>query len=561
MIKLSDIKHHHLDVWPIVQHYMKTLGLHELFKDNLPLVHEEASHANCLCVLIANIIISIKPLSKVSEWLNNYIDGQGEYGYESNYYTDDRLGNALDALFEADRNTLMMQASSNAIKAHNLSTDVVHNDSTTITLHGNYENASDKGSIQPKRGYNKDGCPDAKQLIFNLNMLGEGHVPILANFHDGNTADSDTHVVNWDSIKAHLKRANFLYISDSKGATIENMAHIDKHNGKFISILPGSRKEVQEFLAELSSAKKTIKWTTILTKADSRNKQKQIIYQAHSEQKTKEGYTIHWIHSSSKAEKDAQSRENRLLKAEEELEQLALKLNKYYLKEKTQISTAIKKILVHTNELISVNIEEEPSIQRTKIGRGRIGKDSKFKEEKIITYSITWSRKEQSIKEQARTDGVFPLVTNTDLSAKEVLGNYKNQPYLEKKFSTLKSVLQAVPVYLKLPHRIEAMLFLYFIALMVIALMERQISLSMEEEEIETLPILPQNAKTDKPTWNNMRYFFRDVYFMSQQIAEQKLNTLTKSLTKLHQFVLELLKVPLYLYQINDVFWWKFNSA
>ena len=177
---------------------------------------------------------------------------------------------------------------------------------------------------------------------------------------------------------------------------------------------------------------------------------------------------------------------------------------------------------------------------------GRIGKNSKFKEQTYTTYSLKWSRNEQQIEKLSRTDGVFALVTNTDLSAKEVLENYKNQPYLEKKFSTLKSVLDAVPVFLKLPHRIEAMLFLYFIALMVIALMERQIQLSMKEEKVEKLPILPQKMKTAKPTWNNIRYFFRNVYFLAQDIAllvplGNSLDTLTKGLTQLHKKVLKLL--------------------
>lgn len=558
---MEEIKFHQLDVYPIVQHYMQSLGFHELFAEHLPLVGGQTSHANCLCVLISNIIIGIRPLYKISEWLGEYVDGKGVYGYQSNEYTDDRLGNALDALYAADRHTLMTKASSNAIRVHALSTDVVHNDSTTISFSGAYESVGDEQSIVPKRGHNKDGRPDAKQLIFNLNMLGDGHVPIHANFHDGNTSDSQTHIPNWEVLKAELKRTDFLYISDSKGASKEIMSHISGQKGRFISMLPATRKEVRDFLADVGSEQIKPEWQAIMSKMHSRKKDQVIEYKANSEQKTEEGYTIHWIHSSAKAQKDKNTREQHLDKAHSALEELSAKLNTYHLKEEAKIRTAIDKILAPVDGLIIVELIEHQQIKRTKIGRGRIGPNSTFKEEKIISYSIEWSKNTPLIEQQQRTDGLFPLVSNTDLSAKQVLENYKNQPYLEKKFSTLKSVVQAVPVFLKLPHRIEAMLFLYFLALMIIALIERQIHQSMQQEQMEALPILPQKMKTPKPTWNNIRYFFRSVFFFAQDNNDQAVATLTKGLTKLHKTILRLLKVPLNLYQINHSNWWKFSST
>ena len=89
---------------------------------------------------------------------------------------------------------------------------------------------------------------------------------------------------------------------------------------------------------------------------------------------------------------------------------------------------------------------------------------------------------------------------------------YKKQPFLEKRFYTKKSVLEVAPVFLKKNQRIEAMMFLYFIALMIVSLIERNIRRQMVEEQIEKLPILPARMKTKTPTWNNTRYFFRNVH-------------------------------------------------
>ena len=69
---------------------------------------------------------------------------------------------------------------------------------------------------------------------------------------------------------------------------------------------------------------------------------------------------------------------------------------------------------------------------------------------------------------------------------------------------TTKSILNIAPVFLKKPRRIEAMTFLYFIALMIVSLMERNIRKNMAEQQVEKLPILPNGMNTKTPTWNNL---------------------------------------------------------
>jgi len=55
-----------------------------------------------------------------------------------------------------------------------------------------------------------------------------------------------------------------------------------------------------------------------------------------------------------------------------------------------------------------------------------------------------------------------------------------------KALDSKKSVNKVAPVYLKKTTRIEAMLFLHFVALMVLSLMERNIRSSMTEQNLET---------------------------------------------------------------------------
>ena len=113
-------------------------------------------------VLIANIICDNQPLYKIKEWLSKYSDGLGDEPIQANLFNDDRLARGLSALFQADRHCLMTEISCNAIRAHQLLTDEIHNDSTSITLLGKYSN-SDPDAVQPKLGHNKDFRADGKR--------------------------------------------------------------------------------------------------------------------------------------------------------------------------------------------------------------------------------------------------------------------------------------------------------------------------------------------------------------------------------------------------------------
>ena len=96
---------------------------------------------------------------------------------------------------------------------------------------------------------------------------------------------------------------------------------------------------------------------------------------------------------------------------------------------------------------------------------------------------------------------MFPLITNAqDLTAEEVLRAYKRQPLIEKRFSQFKSDFHVAPVYLKEVSRIESLLCVYFLALLVQTLLERELRRQMDEHEIETLALYPEGRACRHPT-------------------------------------------------------------
>ena len=117
------------------------------------------------------------------------------------------------------------------------------------------------------------------------------------------------------------------------------------------------------------------------------------------------------------------------------------------------------------------------------------------------------------------------------------------------------------PFFLKKNERIEATVFLYFIALMIVSLIERNIRQQMKEKGIESLPILPTGLKTKSPTWNNIRYFFRSIYLGMIVDGDKVISEQVKGVTKLHKEVLGLLKVPISRYDKLKDYWWEVEFA
>ena len=113
-----------------------------------------------------------------------------------------------------------------------------------------------------------------------------------------------------------------------------------------------------------------------------------------------------------------------------------------------------------------------PREEFRQVRRGRSSANTMYR--KIVRWvpSLSCTRDEEAISKSAVMDGIFPLVTNTQLDAAAALRAYKYQPKLEKRHALLKSGLLVAPVFLKKNSRIEALMFVYFLAQLICALIE-----------------------------------------------------------------------------------------
>jgi transposase len=113
---------------------------------------------------------------------------------------DYRLGQILDALFAAQLNRVFGAIALNALEVYAISTSWLHQDTTTITLYGAYEEEARQECQSPQAperpipprpayGHSKDGHDDLKQVLLSLGVSSDG-LPLRVGMRDGNTSDS-----------------------------------------------------------------------------------------------------------------------------------------------------------------------------------------------------------------------------------------------------------------------------------------------------------------------------------------------------------------------------------
>jgi transposase len=162
---------------------------------------------------------------------------------------DTRLGQPLDALFDANLNQVFSPIALRTLETYQVATPWIHQDTTTITLYGAYE-AAQEGAQEPRPayGYNKDGRSDLKQVLLSLGVSGDGGLPLRMGLHDGNTSDSvDVPRAIEQSMALHLGGLQGM-VADSKAYTQRRLGLCLETGMGLVTLVPRTcsiRQEVE----------------------------------------------------------------------------------------------------------------------------------------------------------------------------------------------------------------------------------------------------------------------------------------------------------------------------
>ena len=540
---------------PILNHLFQRMRLEEFLRGYLPPEDRRTklAAAKGLLVLLRNLLVSREPIYGVGEWAARHAaDGLGLTVAEVGLLNDDRVGRALDRLFAADVPSLVLTVATHVVKEFGVRLDELHNDSTTVTFCGAYSAAAEerrflgRPTLAITFGHNKDHRPDLKQLLFILTVTADGGVPLHFRAASGNVADDQTHRDTWDMLCQLTGRRDFLYVADCKLATSENMAYLHQRQGRFLTVLPRTRGEDAAFRELLAQGQVT--WRSVWEKTDDEGAVIDRFSISDQPATTAEGYRLVWYHSLRKAELDAVVRSGRIERALKQLAALREKLRspRTRYRQEAKVAEAVAEILDSCGARSWIATEVQPQTQETfhQDHRGRPGKDTRYVKKVATRFDLAYHIDDAGVAAEATSDGVFPLVTNvTDLSELELLQTYKRQPVIEKRFSQLKTDFEVAPVYLKAVHRIQALLCLYFFALLAEALLERRLRQAMQRDQIEALPLYPEGRACRWPTARRLIDLFETVQRHTLVYRTRPAKVLVTELTRLQRKLLKLLGV------------------
>ncbi len=530
----------------LVKHVIGGIPLIDKFISDfsLPAILTEAMgrgrYAEAILLLVKNILVERNALYAVRRWSTEYAP-ELVYGGKIG---DDTIGRALDRLFDVDRASLMTRIVLSAAKTFGVELSQIHNDTTSVTFSGNYDLQNPK-ALQLKRGHSKDHRPDLKQLIYGLCVSSDGAVPVHFKTYDGNRTDDTTHWETWQTLRGILQRSDFLYVADSKLCTHDNLMRIDREQGRFITVLPRTRAEASDFAEKAHCS--LVRWEKIHAKRSSRKQKRIDVFElAQGLYQMQEGFKILWYRSSEKARRDHEDRRARIDLAVSRLKQLS-ESKRRGPKTEAAYRKASEKILAHykVSEWIDVHIALEEIEKFRALHRGKPTASTHFKRLTKWVPRLQISENQEAIARSQSMDGVFPLVTNTPLSALDVLLKYKYQPHLEKRHSLLKSTLHVAPVFLKKNHRIEALMFAFFLAQLVASLMERQLRSAMVRANIRQINVLPEERPSKSPTTEQLlRLFQHRSRHLLHSYKGKHVQTFSDPFTEVQKQIIRLLQIP-----------------
>ena len=550
---------------PMIDRMMRRMRLPEIFHECLPPddPRVELPTYRGLSVLVCNLLVSREPIYGVGQWAARYAPDLLNLRYrEVPLLNDDRIGRCLDRLFDGLDRGLIMAVVGQVIDEFKISLNELHNDSTTVSFYGAYEEAEQEGRVRGRPtlaitfGHSKDHRPDLKQLLYILTVTDDGGVPVYFSSASGNTTDDTTHRQTWDLLHELTGRSDFLYVADCKLASSENMNYIARKHGRFITVLPRTRKEDQQFRQRLLKTPHAVDWKEIYVQTKDRVCKGKVVREVidrvsvcSQEILSKEGYRLLWYHSTRKAEHDTHGRTGRLRRATRELNELRDRLQgpKTRFGERKKVEQAVEEILktCDVQPLLSTEIQEQEKATYRQARRGRPNKKTQYVKEVKKRFDLTWTVDPVRVAEEEACDGIFPLISNVkEMTAEELLRAYKRQPIIEKRFTHLKTDFAVAPVYLQSVSRIQALLAVYFFVLIVQTLLERELRQAMKREQVESLPLYPEGRACRRPTTRKVLDIFEGVQRHELTIAGQETEVMVTQLSDLQKRILKLLGIP-----------------
>jgi transposase len=493
---------------PIVSAFVKKIGIVDEINRLCP-SEKDVSPGHVMMALILDTLSGRSPLYRLERSFEG-MDLELLLGVDvpSSKLNDDAVGRVLDRVWEAGTGKVLTAVALRAVKMFSLDTSLVHHDTTSVTVYGDYDLYADPDHGQPfviTYGFSKEHRPDLKQLVHSLLCVDHG-IPIWSKCENGNESDKTINKNLMGRIVEKMRelgRDNPLYVADSALVTKDNLELMsDEEKGfRFVTRLPATYTECE---AAITRAIQSEGWEDLGVLAEDSSSSKRPPAHYHGLETNVTLYDRRYralvVHSSAHDKRKTKKLERLLTQDLAEMTKVKAEQDKITYACLPDAQAALSRLVKGKFHKFVGRIEE---MQR--YGRGR-PKANGSRSLNGISYRIRLEieRREDLIKKAEKEAGCFVLLTNVPLKGNEAMSSrglldaYKAQDVVERNFGFLKDELIVNSLFLKSPARIEALGLVLVLSLMIWRLMERTMRMFLKERQ--TTITGWEKRQTAKPT-------------------------------------------------------------
>lgn len=435
------------------------------------------------------------PIYEISDWAHETVVPV-LFGIPADKLNDDRLGAMLDAV-RPHRNAIWARVLGRAVTRFGIDLSTLHADPTKIAFEGSYEGWDAVPPDVPRITYGKpkDGQVDRKLVTLSQWVSDDGGVPVWMGLADGNAADDPLYLQDLRELRQVLPLNDILVIAgDCKLPSREMVLQCFRWGYQLVATEPW-RKTRRERLAKLLRRGATWERLEYIAESDRKKPDSErghydVIEDVEKLKDAETGavYSLRrlFVRSSRKADQARVKREQQLATLKAELERLQGLVNKYHY-------TTVAAVKDRAGQILGKN------------SAGRFIHDQVIRTRaKIAPIRLTWSVPRKPLQAAAQWDGVYSIVTTLPAathSATTVLAIYKDQHQVEGRFRDLNQLpIRVRPLWLKRPDRIETLVFLIMIAVLLYALLERQVRRHIAATGRKIEGLMPEKRDTLTPS-------------------------------------------------------------
>jgi transposase len=497
---------------PLLSAICDTIGLADRIDNHVGKDQSEriVSTGTAIKALVMNIVARRRALYKLTRFYGQTDTEKlfGE-GVHPENLTDDVMARSLDELFEIGAKMVLTESCMAAINEYGIPVPSVHADTTSKTLYGAYKDSVEEDdAIHITRGYNKDYRPDLKQIMFGLGVTKD-RVLVLGDVMDGNTSDKEWNKDILKDLRDAMRKyglSDFIYVADSAAVTEQTLKRLSGTDENelpitFVSRLPGNF-QLEHELREKAIANPKL-WEEVGTLTDKKDAA-EYKTQSYTGQLYEMDYRFIVCYSNQLHSRKAKSIESHI-KQEQDMALKSIRdfqrIEFYCLKDAQEAATKFEKDLALKYHELTIKIESfDRPVKRKKRGRPR--KDEVPQTETIFKCAVSFYKDSVRIGECKDKESTFVLITNAldeeKMNNRFVLQEYKEQSSVESTFRVLKDPYFINELFVKTPERVEALSYVFLIALMVLTLLERTVRENLKKEDKRI--IVAGNRKTFTPT-------------------------------------------------------------